>query len=208
VSLLKDWKRVISFRFSGHSKTDPKTFDGMVRATWNCQEMHIKYRDPDGKETDRTIQLLHVSNINGDWYAFARDLFRNGAERCFNFCRIKEFSPTGKTFKYPEGWTLDKYLGKSFGVFSGNGKEYNVVIRFRGRVAELIREKEWKCQTQLLELGGGMVELHLTVNGLREVFLWVLEWGGGAKVVSPPELRDMVQAEIKAMAEAYADPSW
>ena len=207
VSKIKNWERVISFRFSGHAKTDPKTFSAVVRAAGNYQEMTIKYRDPNGAETTRTIHLLNVANINGDWYAFAFDELRQWKERCFNLCRIKEYSLTGKTYEYPEDWTLENYLKNSFGVFSGDG-EHQVVIRFRGKVADLIREKEWRCQTGLIELGNGVVELHLTVNGLFEVFLWVMEWGCNAKVVSPPELRGMVENEIKAMMEAYADSSW
>ncbi len=208
VSKLKNWERVISFRFSGHARTDPRVFSAMVRATGNCQEVWIRYRDPDGKETERAIHLLHIANINGDWYGFAFDELCGWKERCFNLCRIKEHSLTGKTFEFPKGWTLDGFLGKSFGVFAGKGKEYKVAIRFRGRVADLIREKEWRCQTGLVELGNGVVELHLTVQGLFEVFLWVMEWGSNAKVVSPPELRDMVQNEVKAMMAAYADDSW
>lgn len=207
VSKIKNWERVISFRFSGHAKTDPKIFNAVVRAAGNHQEMTIKYRDPNGAESYRTIHLLNISNINGDWYAFAFDELRGWKERCFNLCRIKECSLTGKTYEYPEGWTVDKFLKNSFGVFSGEG-EHEVVLRFRGKVADLIREKEWRCQTGLVELGNGVVELHLTVNGLFEVFLWVMEWGCNAKVVSPPELRCMVENEIKAMMEAYADRSW
>jgi predicted DNA-binding transcriptional regulator YafY len=207
VSKIKNWERVISFRFSGHARTDPKVFSAVARAAGNHQEMTIKYRDPNGAETTRTIHLLNVANINGDWYAFAFDELRDWKERCFNLCRIKECSLTGKTYEYPEGWTLEKFLKNSFGVYGGDG-EHRVVIRFRGKVADLIREKKWRCQTGLIELGNGVVELHLTVNGLFEVFLWVMEWGCNAKVVSPPELRDMVEKEIKAMMEAYADSSW
>ncbi|MDB6029390.1 MAG: helix-turn-helix, type 11 domain protein [Verrucomicrobiales bacterium] len=207
VSKIKVWERVISFRFSGHARTDSKVFSAMAHAAGSHQEMTIKYRDPNGAETTRDIHLLNISNINGDWYGFAFDSLREWKVRCFNLCRIKEYSLTGKTYEYPEGWTLEKYLKNSFGVFSGDG-EHHVVIRFRGKVADLIREKEWRCQTDLIELGNGVVELHLTVNGLFEVFLWVMEWGCNAKVVSPPELRGMVENEIKAMMEAYADSSW
>ena len=210
VSKIKNWERVISFRMTGHAKTDPKIFDAVVRATDKCEQMRIDYRDADGKETTREIDLLHVANINGDWYAFARDWYRKGQERCFNLCRIKKFEFLGKTFEFPKGWTLTKYLGKSFGVRAGDpdGKEYQVVMRFRGRVADFVREKDWRCQDKLIELGNGVVEVHFTVNGLFEIFLWTLNWGRGAKVVSPPELRCMVEQEIKAMEAAYADDSW
>ncbi|MDB6024343.1 MAG: DeoR-family transcriptional regulator, partial [Verrucomicrobiales bacterium] len=117
LSRMKNWERVISFRLSGHSRIDPKIFDSMVRSAGNFERTWIDYRDPDGKETRREIEILNICNINGEWYGFARDGLRGWKERCFNFCRIKTCKPTGEIFEYPEGWTLDGFLGKSFGVF-------------------------------------------------------------------------------------------
>lgn len=203
VKKIKDWERIISFRMSGETVTDPYVFDTLVKAAGYQRKLDIGYKDPEGNVTDRTIDPLHISNVNGDWYLFAFDYLRNGI-RTFCPCRIKTIEHNGETFEWPDEWDVDTHLAKSFGVVEGiPGKEYHTVIRFKKRVADFIREKKWKGQTGLVELPDGGVELRQTLNGLFELQLWVMKWGQNALVVSPPELREMVYQEAKAMACLY-----
>jgi predicted DNA-binding transcriptional regulator YafY len=100
--------------------------------------------------------------------------------------------PTGKTFQRPEKFSLEKRLRDSFGVHSGEG-DYDVVIQFNDRVADLIREKKWHESQQLRELKGGGAELRLKLSSLLEIERWVLSWGGDAKVLKPRELVEAVR---------------
>jgi len=43
------------------------------------------------------------------------------------------------------------------------------------------------------------VELGFETPGLVEVARWVLSWGPRVRVIQPPELKQMVAGEIKAM---------
>ena len=205
---IKSWERIISFRMSGETQTDPQVFDTLVKSADSYQQLTIGYKDPEGNVTDREINPLHITCVNGDWYLIAWDLLRN-AFRTFCPCRIKTLKPTGETFEWPEGWEVEKHLAKSFGIFEGDpNKEYHTVIRFKERVADFIREKKWKGQTAQVNLPGGGVELHQTLNGLFELHLWILKWGKNAKAISPLELHDMVAKEARAMAAVYETEEW
>jgi predicted DNA-binding transcriptional regulator YafY len=46
------------------------------------------------------------------------------------------------------------------------------------------------------------VELSFQAAGLFEVSRWVLAWGHSVRVLAPPELRKMVEEEIKLMAKS------
>jgi predicted DNA-binding transcriptional regulator YafY len=208
VKRIKDWERIISFRMSGETITDPHTFDTLVKSAGYQKKLWIDYKDPEGKATTRTIDPLHLSCVNGDWYLFAFDYLRNKV-RTFCPCRIKTLEVKTETFEWPEGWEVEKHLATSFGIFEGKpGKEYQTVIRFKECIADFIREKKWKGQTAIVELPGGGVELHQTLNGLFELQLWVMKWGKSAKVMSPPELRDMVLNEARAMVCVYETEEW
>ncbi|HWC59704.1 MAG TPA: WYL domain-containing protein, partial [Verrucomicrobiae bacterium] len=106
--------------------------------------------------------------------------------------RIQSVTQTGKTFERPEKFSLEKRLRDSFGVHSGEG-EFDVVIQFNDRVADLVREKKWHESQQLRELKGGGAELKLKLSSLLEIERWVLSWGGDAKVLKPKELADSVR---------------
>jgi len=99
---------------------------------------------------------------------------------------------TGKTFERQEKFSLEKRLRDSFGVHSGQG-DFEVVIQFNARTADLVREKKWHESQQLRELKGGGAELRLKLSSLQEIERWVLSWGGDAKVLKPKELVDAVR---------------
>ena len=47
------------------------------------------------------------------------------------------------------------------------------------------------------------VTLMMTVGGLNDIKRWVLSYGKGARVLSPPKLIAMIKAEIAEMNSYY-----
>ena len=105
--------------------------------------------------------------------------------------RIQSVKSTGKTFERPEKFSLEKRLSGSFGVHAGQG-EYEVVLRFNARAADLIREKKWHESQSWCELKGGGAELRMKLSSLLEIERWVLVWGGDG-ALKPKELQEAVQ---------------
>jgi len=189
---LADIEQTISFRTRAEQILNLEIFDALAKATAHRKQIEMVYRKPGKRETEtRIVDPYHLANINGEWYLFAYDQGRKDI-RTFAPVRIQSVKQTGKSFERPEKFSLEKRLRDSFGVVSGEG-EFDVVIQFNPRVADLIREKKWHESQQLRELKGGGAELKLKLSSLVEIERWVLGWGGDAKVLKPKELVDSVR---------------
>jgi proteasome accessory factor B len=193
---LADIEQTISFRTRAEPILNLDIFDALAKATAQRRQIEMAYRKPGRHEPEqRVVDPYHLANINGEWYLFAYDHARKDI-RTFAPVRIQSVKQTGRTFARPEKFSLEQRLRGSFGVHSGQG-EYDVVIRFESRVADLVREKKWHESQQLRELKDGDVELHLKLSSLIEIERWVLGWGGDAKVLKPRELIDSVRQSAK-----------
>jgi predicted DNA-binding transcriptional regulator YafY len=189
---LADIEQTISFRTRAEQILNLEIFDLLAKATAHRRQIEMTYRKPGKHEAEtRIVDPYHLANINGEWYLFAYDHGRKDI-RTFAPTRIQSAKQTGKTFARPEKFWLEKRLRGSFGVHSGEG-QFEVVIQFTPRVADLIREKKWHESQQLRELKGGGAELRLKLSSLLEIERWVLSWGGDAKVLKPRELVEAVR---------------
>jgi predicted DNA-binding transcriptional regulator YafY len=162
--------------------------------------MVLTYRKPASKGVEeRLIDPYHLANINGEWYLYAWCHLRKDI-RTFVPARIIDVKLTGKTFKRPADFSVDKLLRDSFGVMTG--KEcFDVTVRFDELVADYIREKIWHPSQTLRELPNGEVELRLKLSSLVEISRWILGWGGRAVAVTPPALADMVKDSARSILE-------
>src|SRR5204863_3081919 len=137
---LADWEQTISFRTRAEPILNLEIFDTLAKATSRRQQVEIAYRKPGQEEPEtRIVDPYHLANINSEWFLFAFDHLRQDI-RTFAPGRIKGARLTGKTFKRPEKFSVEKTLRDSFGVHSGKGR-FDVVVHFDATVADYIREK-------------------------------------------------------------------
>jgi predicted DNA-binding transcriptional regulator YafY len=85
------------------------------------------------------------------------------------------------------------------------GEQTRVAIEFAREAARTVQEREWHPTQRLEERPGGKVVLKMNVHGLPEVARWVLSHAPYARVLEPPELREMV-AENAARAATTHRP--
>lgn len=203
---LADWEQTISFRMSAEPIVKVEIFNALARATAARRQLALDYRKPGRKAAEtRVVDPYHLANINGEWFLFAHCHLRQDI-RTFVPARILAVRETGSTFRRPSAFSVEKRLRNSFGVIAGQG-EFRVTIRFTELVADYIREKRWHPSQQLHELPDGGVELRLRLSSLTEVQRWILNWGGQAVVIAPPELAEAVQAAAAATLAAQAAAS-
>ncbi len=199
---LADWDQTISFRTSAEPILNLEIFDALAKATAQRRQIRFLYRKPgDQKSEERVVDPYHLANINGEWFLFAFDHARKDI-RTFVPARMAQIAPTGHTFDRPAKFSLDSRLRDSFGVVTGQG-EFNVVLRFTSQAAEYIREKRWHPSQKLRELEDGGLDLQLTLSSLAEVQRWVLNWGGNATVIAPPELAGSVRGAAEKILAAH-----
>lgn len=80
----------------------------------------------------------------------------------------------------------------------------DVEIHFDAATAPYIRERKWHPSQKLIEHTDESVTLTMTVGGLNDIKRWVLSYGKGARVLSPPKLIAMIKAEIEGMMSYYS----
>lgn len=130
--------------------------------------------------------------------AWSRD---HGEFRTFKLNRIHQVEDKGFAFKR-RPFELERFLAGSFGVFNGDG-DVQVAIRFSPQVAQYVRESNWHHSQQLQAERDGSLILCLRLSNTTEVKSWVLSFGAEAEVLSPPELRAEILAEVERLVAAY-----
>jgi len=78
-----------------------------------------------------------------------------------------------------------------------------VAIWFDAVTAPYIRERRWHPTQEIQEHADGSLTLKMLVRGLNDLKRWVLGYGRGAVVQSPPELVQLVRKEIEGMNQHY-----
>lgn len=197
---LAEVEQTISFRTRAEPVLNLEVFDALAKATAHRRQLELTYRKAGSARAEpRLVDPYHLANINGEWFLFAYDHARKDI-RTFVPARVQAVKPTGRTFPRPQGFSLEQRLRGSFGVYSGAG-QYEVLLRFNSRVADLIREKKWHESQQLRNLKGGGVELRLKLSSLVEIERWILSWGGDAVALRPPELARAVKQAARRILE-------
>jgi proteasome accessory factor B len=196
---LNEWDEALSFRHTVGSEVEVELFDRICKATAKSRQLKILYKKPNHKPEERTIDPYQIANINNEWYLYAFD-YKQQDIRSFVPARIEAAEITGKVFVRPTSFSLDNYLSSSFGVFKGN-ESYDIRIKFSKNVVPLIKEKNWHPTQKIKELKNGEVELRMSLSHLTDIKRWILSWGSQAKVLSPDELAECIQAEARAIIE-------
>ncbi|MBM3824114.1 MAG: WYL domain-containing protein [Verrucomicrobia bacterium] len=199
---LGDWCKSISFRTTAEPIVHANIFATLARAVTRRRRLSMRYRKPGAKTPEsRVIDPIHVANINGEWYLFAFDHWRQ-ALRTFSPARIESLEETGESFKPPAAFSLEKRLSGSFGVHSPEGN-FEVVLRADAVVADYIREKRWHPSQELVERSGETLEVRMRLSSLAEIERWILGWGGRVEVLSPTALRASVAQAAHRLMDAH-----
>ena len=122
------------------------------------------------------------------------------ASRTFAVERIKEVKVTADTFDLPKGFSLEK-RERSFGLIEEPPQEVKIWIS--PEWAYFVKERKWHPTQTLRPQKDGSVILTMKCGGLDELTAWVLSFGPGAKVLSPPELVERVSRLLALAAKSY-----
>jgi len=152
------------------------------------------------RETRRKVDPYRIWFFNGSFYLIGYCHMRHEI-RIFVLDRIKMLHETKDTFEVPEDFSLDEFMGQSFGVFKG--EPVRVKIWFSPEVAGYIKEKIWHESQEIHQKDNGSIIFEAKVAGVEEIKFWVMSWGSHALVLEPEWLREEVRTEVEAMLDRY-----
>jgi len=111
---------------------------------------------------------------------------------------------TKESFEVREDFTLEDFMGPSFGVYQG--KSINIKVWFHPDVAGYIKEKIWHESQQIHPQDDGSIIFEAEVAGTDEIRFWIMTWGSTAEVLSPASLREEIREEAEIMTKRYKVP--
>ena len=187
----------ISFRHFEAYLPDATIFSELAQAIRNEAVVEFEYKKLDAKTFEkRRVEPWHLACVSGQWYLLGYDQTRD-ARRIFVLARIRRVSRTAHELSKPrpKDAEIQQLFGNSFQIWlSESAKLEQIVLRFSGRAAQLVRERNWHPSQQIQELADDNLELSLTLNSLEEIVPWILSWGKECEVVRPVKLQRKVRS--------------
>ncbi len=152
------------------------------------------------KESKRKVDPYKIWFFNGTFYLIGHCHVRDEV-RIFALDRIKMLHQTKDAFEIPEDFSLDEFVGPSFGVFQG--EPIKIKIWFSPDVAGYIKEKIWHESQKVEQQSDGSIIFEAEVAGTEEIKFWIMSWGSKAEVLEPESLRDEIREEAEVILERY-----
>ena len=179
---------------------NPEIEDRLQTAIRNKNKVRIIYHSFGGDED--TIRIIHPYELminDGALCVVGYCELRNDI-RDFRVSRIKAITPLEDTFLIPSDYYHKKVRSK-FIHLSGKVVE-QIIIAFDGPTAKYIQEYEADLADEIVATETGIQFIRETAV-TDELIRWIMQYGSGAKVQSPPHLRDKVKQELIKSLEQY-----
>jgi proteasome accessory factor B len=148
---------------------------------------------------------LHISNIEGEWYLFARSHYKGDILQ-FAISRMGSVKETGSSFDAPDDFVSAELKNKLFGRYASmQGTPETVRIRIDSTRVSQVHLKQWHADQKVIHRKNGSVEISFPVSSggskrpYANVISWVLSMGSHAKVLAPKRLKELVAEEIERM---------
>jgi predicted DNA-binding transcriptional regulator YafY len=165
--------------------------------------LQIRYHHPGGPpEEPRFVRPYSLVLSGRDWIMLAYDEAA-GIVKTFYVARIEDAALTERRYAIPKGFDPNSYYRDTFGLFVGGGPSFRFRVRFSRELADEIRERQWHQDQKIEDAEDGGVVLELPVRSVEEARRFVLEYGSGATVLSPPDLVEDVRRQLEKMSRAY-----
>jgi predicted DNA-binding transcriptional regulator YafY len=196
-------ERVIFRSGASMVNLDPEIWQQLLEACRTSRRVWIHYYAATrNQESERVIDpyLIHIYRATNPYiiaFCHKRQEFR-----WFRIDRIKQVQILDESFERDSNFDAKTYLEKIFQHEVG-GQPVSVAIWFDTSAAPFIRERCWHVTQEITEHPDGSLTLYLVTLGLNDLKRWVLGYGKGAKVLEPPELVDLVKAEVEGMNQYY-----
>jgi predicted DNA-binding transcriptional regulator YafY len=134
-------RTALTFEATPHVMVEPYLLQTLTHAALAQQTLSVQYYSQHRNElTERRIDVLHLHNFTGDWYAIAFD-HRSQEVRDFHVGRIRHLQETDAFFTPPPDWSADAHLRRGFSMMRG-GRLTTVSLMFDAYQARWMRERQ------------------------------------------------------------------
>jgi predicted DNA-binding transcriptional regulator YafY len=168
----------------------------LIDATLHQRRAELEYYSFHSRRTKKyTVDPYRVVYYHGGLYLYAR-VGEYAEVRTFAVERISGIEVTDEEFEIPGDFNVSEFARGAFGI--AGGKPEPVAIAFDAKMAGYIRERVWHESQSLEERPDGSVVLRLNVALGFELKAWIKSFAPHARVLEPDQLRDEIQADLRA----------
>lgn len=151
------------------------------------------------KSVETTINPYHIHYNNRAWYVVGYSS-RHNQIRTFKLNRIKIIKVLDKCFAEDKKFDIADYFGRAWSMIP-EGRLYNIVLRFKPKVAKNVCEVQWHPTQHVIHNDDGSIDAEFRVDGLGEIKWWVLGYGDQVEVIKPAALRKIIRDMAEKMTE-------
>ncbi len=179
----------------------------LLRALANLQKVDILYETASrgGDLTQRVVRPYAVMPYVRSWQLVAY-CERRQAVLMFKIDRIQQARILADAYAIPPSFSLDEYMGSTWGVLrTAGGPVEEVQLLFDAEAGRWVAEEEWHPSQRVEHLEDGRLLFQVEVAVSAEFVKWIVRYGRQVKVLAPTHLAQTVHAEHWAAALQYME---
>ncbi len=182
---------------------DNERFGAVAGAMLEGRVVHLHYHGRERNQvTQRVVHPYRLIHYRNNWYLVAW-CERAAALRMFALDCVRRVTETAQRVKTIADEDLDRYLGASFGIFTGAAKAW-AVLRFADPSARWVADEQWHTD-QIGQWKDGAYELQVPYSDPRELLMDILKYGPDVEVIAPEALRHAVAERLRQATELYSE---
>ena len=193
-------RRVVLQPFA-RRQVDEQIFGQVSAGVLDAVPLQLTY---DGRErgarTHRRVHPYRLLHYRDNWYLVGW-CEKADALRTFSLDRIRAVASDDGPLRPPDETALDRYLGASFGIFTGEATDW-AVLRFSAARARWVADEIWHPE-QIGQWVGAEYELQVPYSDARELLMDILKYGPDVEVLAPAALRELVATRLVEAAARY-----
>lgn len=180
-----------------------KYFNIIKKGIEESIKISIEYFNPHQlKITKRLIHPYGIIFQDGAWYIIAFCELRN-ENRCFRLDRIERAICTGKNFKLPEGFNLEKYKNESDYIKALElERSYEIKLKIKDELYNIVKDYYYIKYGQVTKKRNYYIVKVKTLDPesyIRRAF----QFSDGLEVLEPLWLRKKIKDEVESLYKIY-----
>lgn len=172
-------------------------FPGIGLALLRRKRLYIRYYGRARDDvTDRAVSPQRLVHYRGNWYLDAWCHLRDGL-RSFALDGIRSMQTLEQPATECTDAELDAFFSAGYGIFSGADVRW-ARLRFSAERSRWVAAEHWHSQQRGDFDEMGRYVLEVPYSDPRELLGELLRHGSSVEVLDPPEIREMLRAELRA----------
>lgn len=153
------------------------------------------------ESSQREVSPLQLLHYRGNWYLIAWCHLRK-AIRSFAMDAIESAATTAKAAKELPQKDVEQFVGKGYGIFSGERVQW-ATLKFSPERSRWVAREAWHPQQESSIGPEGHLVMKVPFTDIRELSMDILRHGCHVEVLSPLSLRQLIRDELAGAAKVY-----